>query len=81
MIRDPEAARKAREETDCVREEIFRKQGVLDIGVSAIRELRDELEGTQTSLAQYAGMFKDNPLFDEWQEAIEEYRRQVENEE
>ena len=25
--------------------------------------------------AQVAGIFKDNPLFDEWQEAIEEYRR------
>lgn len=27
-------------------------------------------------LAKFAGVFKDNPLFDEWQEAIEEYRRQ-----
>jgi hypothetical protein len=41
-IRDPEAAKKAREETDRVREEIFRKHGILDIGTPAIRELRDE---------------------------------------
>jgi hypothetical protein len=41
-IRDAEAAKKARAETDRVREEIFRKHGILDIGVPAIRELRDE---------------------------------------
>jgi hypothetical protein len=40
-IRDPEAAKRARAETDRVREEIFRKHGILDIGVPAIRELRD----------------------------------------
>jgi hypothetical protein len=27
------------------------------------------------------GMFRDDPLFDEWQEAIEEYRRKVDEEE
>jgi hypothetical protein len=27
------------------------------------------------------GMFKDNPFFDEWQAAIEEYRRKVDEEE
>jgi hypothetical protein len=27
------------------------------------------------------GMFRDNPLFDEWQAAIEEYRRKVDEEE
>ncbi len=26
-------------------------------------------------LARFAGSLKDDPLFDEWQEAIEEYRR------
>ena len=26
---------------------------------------------------QGAGIFRDNPLFDKWQEAISEYRRQV----
>jgi len=40
-IRDPEAARKAREETDRIREEVFRKHGVLDIGVPVIRDIRD----------------------------------------
>jgi hypothetical protein len=28
-------------------------------------------------LAEFAGMFKDDPLFDDWQKAIAEYRRQV----
>ena len=40
-----------------------------------------ELDAKKNSLASYAGMFKNNPLFDEWQAAIAEYRRQVENEE
>ncbi len=26
---------------------------------------------------EFAGMFKDDPLFDDWPKAIEEYRRQV----
>ena len=29
-------------------------------------------------LARFAGMFKDDPYFDDWQRAIAEYRRQVE---
>ncbi len=28
-------------------------------------------------LAPYAGMFKDNPLFEAWQQAIDDYRRQA----
>jgi hypothetical protein len=40
-IRDPETMRKAAESMDRIREEIAKKHGVLDIGVSAIRELRD----------------------------------------
>lgn len=40
-IRDPEEMRKACERMDRMGEEIRRKQGVLDIGVAAIRELRD----------------------------------------
>jgi hypothetical protein len=28
-----------------------------------------------------AGIFRNNPLFDEWQEAIEEYRRKLDDEE
>ena len=27
--------------------------------------------------AKYAGMFKDDPMFDDWQKAIAEYRRKV----
>jgi len=30
-------------------------------------------------LAEFAGMFKDDPLFDDWVKAIAEYRRQVDN--
>jgi hypothetical protein len=41
-IRDPEEMRKACERMDRVREEVKKAHGVLDIGVPAIRELRDE---------------------------------------
>jgi len=41
--RDPEAMRRAAERMDRMREETYRQQGVLDIGVPAIRELRGEL--------------------------------------
>ena len=40
-VRDLEAARVACEEMDRIREEIRKKHGILDIGVPAIRELRD----------------------------------------
>jgi predicted RNase H-like HicB family nuclease len=30
-------------------------------------------------LAEFAGIFKDDPLFDDWQKAIAEYRRQVDS--
>ena len=30
-------------------------------------------------LAKFAGMFKDDPLFDDWQKAIAEYRRRVDD--
>ncbi len=40
-IRDPDAMRQACERMDRIREEIYRKHGLLDIGVQAIRELRD----------------------------------------
>jgi len=39
--RDPESMLQAAERMDRLREEIFRKHGLLDIGVPAIRELRD----------------------------------------
>jgi hypothetical protein len=41
-VRDPEAMKKACERMDGMREEIKKKHGILDIGVPAIRELRDE---------------------------------------
>ncbi len=40
-VRDPEAVRRACEDMDRLREEIRRRHGVLDIGVPAIRALRD----------------------------------------
>jgi len=41
-IRNLAEERRARESMDRIREEIRREHGVLDIGVPAIRELRDE---------------------------------------
>jgi succinate dehydrogenase/fumarate reductase flavoprotein subunit len=41
-VRDPEAMKIACERMDRMREEIKKKHGILDIGVPAIRELRDE---------------------------------------
>ena len=40
-VRDPELMRQACERMDRMREEIFKEHGILDIGVPAIRELRD----------------------------------------
>jgi hypothetical protein len=34
--------------------------------------------GLEPPWAPFAGMFQDDPLFDEWQEAIAEYRQRVE---
>jgi hypothetical protein len=41
-IRDPEEVKRARASMDRIREEIRKMHGVLDIGVPAIRELRDQ---------------------------------------
>jgi hypothetical protein len=38
-----------------------------------------EVDPQPHPLAKFAGMFKDDPLFDDWQKAITEYRRQVDN--
>jgi hypothetical protein len=43
-IRDPEALRQAAERMDRLSEKIRRMHGVLDIGVPAIRALRDGAE-------------------------------------
>jgi len=40
-VRDPVAMKKACDDMDRLREEIQREHGELDIGVPAIRELRD----------------------------------------
>jgi hypothetical protein len=40
-IRDPESMAKACQRMDRLREEIRQQHGILDIGVPAIRELRD----------------------------------------
>ena len=40
-IRDPDAMRQACERMDRLSEDVRRKHGVLDIGLPAIRELRD----------------------------------------
>jgi len=41
-VRDREEMKRACERMDILREETKKKHGVLDIGVPAIRELRDE---------------------------------------
>jgi len=38
---DAEEIRKACENMDRIREQVYREQGILDIGIPAIRELRD----------------------------------------
>jgi len=58
----------------------------------ALAKLRDQLDARLKNGAEivglevpappnpwveFAGMFKDDPLFDDWQKAIEEYRREV----
>lgn len=40
-VHDMDVMRQACEHMDRVREEIFEKQGILDIGLPAIREVRD----------------------------------------
>jgi hypothetical protein len=40
-VRDPETMRRACERMDRMREEVRKKHGILDIGLPAIRELRD----------------------------------------
>ena len=40
---DPEVAKRVRTKGQKIRAEIFKKHGVLDVGVPAIRELRGDL--------------------------------------
>jgi hypothetical protein len=64
------------------REEALRElRRVLATRLSAGAEIAlIEVSAAEHPLAQYAGMFKDNPLFDDWQRAIAEYRRQMDGE-
>jgi hypothetical protein len=41
-VRDPKRMKRARQSMDRIREEIRKEHGLLDIGVPAIRKLRDE---------------------------------------
>lgn len=55
-------------------------QQVLASRLSAGMEIASlEVPAAEHPLARFAGMFKDNPLFDEWQQAIADYRQQVED--
>jgi hypothetical protein len=38
-----------------------------------------EVESTPHPMMAFAGMFKDDPLFERWQKSIAAYRRQVED--
>lgn len=43
-VRDPKLLRRIKERAEGIREEVFRKHGLLDVGTPAIRELRDSEE-------------------------------------
>lgn len=44
---------------------------------SAVDHLRSKEHGAENPWLKGAGMFRDAPLFEEWQRAIAEYRREV----
>ena len=50
---------------------------ILDVYSCKIVGFEVHAPGEEHPLLKYAGMFRDNELFDEWQEAIREYRSQV----
>jgi predicted RNase H-like HicB family nuclease len=64
--------------------------GTRDAALQKLRELIEarladgaeivplQVPAPEHPLARFAGMFKDDPYFDDWQRAIAEYRRQVE---
>ena len=49
---DPALARRVRARGQMIREENYQQQGILDIGVPAIRELRGELKDGETCRGQ-----------------------------
>jgi hypothetical protein len=44
---------------------------------SEVAHLRSQEHGSENPWLKGAGMFRDDPLFEEWQRAIAEYRREV----
>jgi hypothetical protein len=58
-----------------LREEINRR-----MADGAIVMPLDIITTDENPLLAYAGMFRNDPLFDEWKAAIEEYRRKVDEE-
>ena len=59
---------------------LFHLRQALQRRLSAGAEIATlNVPGPQHPLASFAGMFKDNPLFDEWQQAIADYRQKVED--
>ena len=69
---------------DCTAEGCTREEALQKLRESMDRRLSDGAELVPLQVGEsehpwklFAGMFKDDPLFDEWQRAIVEYRRQV----
>jgi hypothetical protein len=48
-------------------------------GHSGSRPVSIEVPSEDNPCRKMAGMFKDDPLFDDWQQAIADYRRQVDD--
>lgn len=46
---------------------------------AGVRIVALELSETQHPWAPFAGMFRDDPLFEEWQKAIAEYRQSIDD--
>lgn len=58
----------------------YRSRGGEPFDLSAEGETREEAMAKLHEphpLAKFAGMFKDDPLFDNWQKSIAKYRREV----
>jgi hypothetical protein len=62
-------------------EAVEKLRGLIQQRVAAGAELVEVTVATEPHpLAKFSGIFKNDPLLDEWKEAMAEYRRQVENE-
>lgn len=61
-------------------EAIQRMRELIDRRLDAGAEVVElEIPGGAHPLAQFAGMFKDDPLLQSWKDAMSEYRRQSED--